>query len=129
MAAERNTRQKVLIAQALCDLPHPTAADVYKQVQRDLPSVSLGTVYRVLSRMADEGHLLRVHFANGDDVFDVTVTPHCHIRCRTCGKVRDVVVNLPPVSHVDVLGDAPFLLEETHLEFIGVCQACQPDKQ
>lgn len=129
MASERNTRQKALIVEAVHALPHPTAAAVFDRVRSQLPSISLGTVYRVLSRMAEEGYLLRVHFAGGEDVFDHTIHPHCHIRCRVCGKVCDVEPQEQPPLCVQVIDDSPFIVEGSHLEFTGICHLCQSCKQ
>lgn len=129
MAQERNTQQKALIADAVRELPHPTAADVFHRVRDRLPSVSLATVYRVLSRMAEEGQVLRVRFAGGEDVFDRTVCPHCHIRCRVCGRVRDVELGEVPRYVPHVLDDQAFTVEDFHLEFTGICQLCQTREQ
>ena len=50
MTAERNTRQKQAVQRALCELDHPTAAQILTRVRAELPSVSQGTVYRILDK-------------------------------------------------------------------------------
>ena len=46
-------------------LGHPTAADVYDEVRKTMPNISLGTVYRNLNMLADDGDISRVDLRNG----------------------------------------------------------------
>lgn len=39
---------------------HPTADIVYQEIRHDIPNISLGTVYRNLSLLADRGDILRL---------------------------------------------------------------------
>ena len=48
MGALRNTRQKQMVYDALTRLDHPTATQVYECVHAEHPTVSRGTVFRVL---------------------------------------------------------------------------------
>lgn len=120
--ADRNTIQKEIIHQTLCGMRcHPTAAMVYGQVHQDHPTISRSTVYRVLSRMAEEGKILRLDLAGGDSRYDGEIRPHCHVRCRQCGVVADLpaaLVGMPA-------GDQGFLLEECAVMYRGLCPACR----
>ena len=79
--ADRNTIQKEIIHHTLCAMGcHPTAAMVYEHVHRDHPTISRSTVYRVLSRMAEEGKILRLDLAGGDSRYDGRLQPHSHVR-------------------------------------------------
>lgn len=69
---------------------HPTADMVYTHVQKELPSISLGTVYRNLSLLADMGEIARIRVGDGMDHFDADTTPHYHFICNDCGSVIDL---------------------------------------
>ena len=69
---------------------HPTAAVVYDNVRRSFPNISLGTVYRNLTLLADIGEISRIHVGDGVDHFDADTSPHYHFICRECGCVRDL---------------------------------------
>lgn len=125
MKAVRNTRQKQVIAAAVAELDHPTASDVFRRARESVSDISLGTVYRVLSNMADGGLVRRVSFSYGEDIFDKTLKPHCHIRCRRCGRVRDVRLNDGPVWENMVSDAGDFTVESSHIEFTGVCGECR----
>lgn len=121
--ADRNTIQKEIIHHTLCAMGcHPTAAMVYDRVHRDHPTISRSTVYRVLSRMAEEGKILRLELAGGDSRYDGRLQPHSHVRCRLCGAVAD----LPPVEVGTPADDGGFLLEDCAVVYRGLCAACRP---
>lgn len=69
---------------------HPTAETVYRKVRDDNPNISLGTVYRNLDKLSEEGLITRIKIANQKDRFDGDVIPHSHAICEKCGKVIDV---------------------------------------
>ena len=120
--ADRNTIQKEIICQTLCGLRcHPTAALVYDHVHRDHPTISRSTVYRVLSRMAEEGKILRLDLAGDDSRYDGEVCAHSHIRCRRCGAMADL-----PQPEVGPPGeDGGFLIEACAVMYRGLCPDCR----
>ena len=120
--ADRNTVQKEIIHQALCEMKnHPTAAMVYDRVHLSHPTISRSTVYRVLSRMAEEGKVLRLDLAGGDSRYDGETLPHSHVRCRICGAVAD----LPAVEVGRPAQDGGFLLEDCAVVYRGLCPGCR----
>ena len=63
MNGKRYSRQRELIYQTLCRTDeHPTAEMVYRWLKPENPSLSLGTVYRNLNLLADEGVIRRMAF-------------------------------------------------------------------
>ena len=123
--ADRNTIQKEIIHHTLCAMGcHPTAAMVYEHVHRDHPTISRSTVYRVLSRMAEEGKILRLDLAGSDIRYDGCTAPHAHARCRLCGAVAD----LPPVEAGMPEDTGGFLLERCAVVYQGLCPACRAEK-
>ena len=84
MAARRFSRQREQIYQAVCAAKtHPSAQMVYDDLKKDLPKLSLGTVYRNLHQMAEEGTLVELDGPVAR--FDAITVPHTHIRCERCG--------------------------------------------
>ena len=89
MAQRRYSKQRELIFEAVCGTnEHPTAETVYHWLKPDNPALSLGTVYRNLNLLADEGRLLRLPLPV--ERFDANTAPHAHFRCRLCGRVYDL---------------------------------------
>lgn len=69
---------------------HPTAETVYMNVRQSFPNISLGTVYRNLTLLADIGEIARLRVGDGVDHFDYDTTPHYHFVCSECGAVLDL---------------------------------------
>ena len=122
---ERHTVQKDIVYAALCALHnHPTADAVYQEVQRQHPSVSRGTVYRVLNTMAEQGKILRLS-ADGADHYDHQTHRHHHVQCTCCGRVDDVVTQgLENVTDA-VTDPGGYTITDASLLFRGICQFCQ----
>ena len=123
---ERQTVQKNSIYAALCALGnHPTADEVYRQVQLTRPGVSLATVYRVLNRMAEQGTVLRVGVDGGADHYDHQTFRHFHVCCTVCGRVDDIVMPDPGDFTQAVTDAAGYRLTGTEVLFRGLCPKCQ----
>ena len=123
MGAVRNTRQKQMVYDALTRLDHPTATEVYERVHSEHPTVSRGTVFRVLGGFAAGGQVRRVTLEGSDARFDHTLAPHAHGRCRVCGRVCDVF--LPDFSAIAQTARSDgFRIDGCEVEFYGVCADC-----
>ncbi len=91
MAIERKSRQRDAILNELCSrCDHPTAKELYASVRKSIPNLSLGTLYRNLSQLEENGMVLRI--PDGlIDRFDGNVSPHAHFKCCSCGKIYDLM--------------------------------------
>lgn len=105
-------------------LDHPTADEIYDYLHSNYPSISKATVYRILSRMTDEGEILRLHIPGGPDKFDTTVSEHHHIKCTSCGKLCDI--DFPELHSIcsKIENTCGFSVTGCSLFFDGVCPEC-----
>ena len=63
---QRESIKKFLISR----YDHPTAETVYMNIKEEFPNISLGTVYRNLSLLADIGEIQKLSTGIGPDRFD-----------------------------------------------------------
>jgi Fe2+ or Zn2+ uptake regulation protein len=98
---------------------HPTAESVHAAVTREMPSVSLRTVYGVLNDLAAMGELAALDMGTGATRFDPNVDAHHHLVCTVCGRVRDIAAVPVDVPEVD-----RFTIEDAEVVFRGRCDAC-----
>jgi len=123
---QRQTRQRQLILETLRGLKtHPTADEVYHLVRRQMPSVSLGTVYRNLERLSSDGMVRKIHGEGGSRRFDGDLSPHHHARCRRCGRLVDLPAQLPLPELGGLPGLEGFQVQGCRLELVGLCPGCQ----
>jgi Fur family peroxide stress response transcriptional regulator len=129
MASKRNSVQKRIIQETLMEMDHPTATEVYERVRQDCPQISLGTVYRNLGTMADEGEVLRFSFSGEPDRFDPMTREHFHVVCSVCGRIFDtdphIVPNLLHQLDREVERKTGVEVRERTLLFSGICAACR----
>lgn len=125
MNRSRSTRQKQVIFSILKSLTtHPTADELFHLVRVQLPSISLGTVYRNLDRLVSSGQIQKLDTAGSQKRFDACTTHHSHIRCIKCGRVDDVDLSVK-LDEITPLVTAPgYQILGQRLEFVGLCPQC-----
>ncbi len=91
MVTSKRSRQREMIYAFLQGRKdHPTADVVYENVRKELPNISLGTVYRNLTFLAQSGQIARLRVGESVDRFDADTSFHYHFVCSDCGRVMDL---------------------------------------
>jgi Fe2+ or Zn2+ uptake regulation protein len=85
----KNTIQRAKIIEYLKSVKtHPKAEEVYTALRKDIPGISLATVYRNLNLLTDHGDIIKLEL-NGKSHFDGQACNHVHCICTRCGKIID----------------------------------------
>ena len=104
------TKQRKLIHQIICLSPmHLSAEEIYLEAKKQCPSIAVGTVYRNLNQMAEEGQITKIETAGQPVRFDKNVIPHEHFFCTDCGRLFDL----------DLKGIKEFISEQTGMDVEG----------
>ena len=123
--AIRLTPQRQVILEELAKVTsHPTANEVYDMVRKRLPRIGLGTVYRNLELMADNGLILKLEVGGSQKRFDAATNLHYHIRCSCCGRVDDIEMETMPELDALASGASDYQVLGHHIEFSGLCRPC-----
>jgi Fur family transcriptional regulator, peroxide stress response regulator len=122
----RATPQLAVVLEAVrtSGTEHPTAELIYDRVRRVLPSISLGTVYRNLQRLVQDGRIGSAQLGARSLHYDPTPTAHDHFVCRTCGRVEDLVLERPEPLH-EAAARAGHEVTSHTLVLYGRCQRCR----
>ena len=122
MAIERKSKQRDAIINELCSrFDHPTAMDLYLSVREIIPNISLGTLYRNLTQLEENGMVLRIPDGSTDR-FDGNVNPHAHFKCLTCGNVYDLTnFNINSLTFSDEIINK---VTNYSLMAFGLCKNC-----
>lgn len=125
MAALKYSRQRESIkAFLMTRTDHPTADTVYQELRELYPNISLGTIYRNLSLLAEIGEIQKICTGDGVDRFDGQIQPHYHVVCTQCHRVDDL--------HLDFLNSVTDLASRYYdgqifshsTNFYGICPDC-----
>lgn len=126
---KRFSAQKNMIKEALRLLDHPAAAEVYEEIRKSYPQISLGTVYRNLNAMSDGGEIMRLSFSGTPDRFDRNPQEHYHIVCSRCGRISDTDEGIPQalLEQLDKAVEVctGFEVQGRTMLFCGVCPMCK----
>jgi Fur family peroxide stress response transcriptional regulator len=101
---------------------HPTAEAVYETVSREMPTISLRTVYQTLNDLTQMGEIMAFDLGTGSVRFDPHIGQHHHLVCESCGKVQDVDADFPGVA--PPANRFGFEVSSTEIVFRGRCRDC-----
>ena len=115
----RNTRQKELILDIVNkSYNHPNAHDVYLECRKELPNISLGTVYRNLNTLVELNKIQKLKSTDNIDRYDKMIK-HSHFICIKCNKIIDINEK---VDYNEYVGENKVLNCKLILE--GLCKEC-----
>ena len=124
MKAQRYSKQRELVLKTVMDnLIHPTAQEIYNMTREKDPTISMGTVYRNLNLLAEQGKILRIKVPGGADRYDGTIAPHNHAVCTKCGMVMDYDYSFDDLNKA-LLEKSGFKCEELNITVRGTCKNC-----
>ncbi|HDQ44346.1 MAG TPA: transcriptional repressor [bacterium] len=122
----RRSRQRERILQLLRQTDaHPTADWVYENLKKEFPRLSLGTVYRNLGILVDQGVIHKIRSGSTFDRFEAKNTVHYHLICERCGKIADF--NMPIHDELEEQASrmTDFLIQKHRIDFFGLCGQCR----
>ena len=104
---------------------HPTAEWVFRELRKEYPGISLGTVYRNLNQLCENGLIQRLGVEKGQERFDGCVSPHAHFICNHCGEVTDLPDKEPGKRYLrDMSAQHRFSVSGYELTLRGTCKHC-----
>lgn len=103
---------------------HPTAADIIERLREKGFNFAYGTVYNSL-RYLTEVHLIQ-ELKLGESVsrYDARTEEHQHIVCTSCGKVEEVLVDIPQSWLDQVSEQTKYSIKHPHIVMEGLCEQC-----
>ncbi|MEJ2656835.1 MAG: transcriptional repressor [Desulfobacterales bacterium] len=126
---EEKTRRMTLQRKTILNIlkqtkSHPSADEIYELVRKEIPRISLGTVYRNLEVLVDTGMIQKLELGGTIKRFDWNPKKHYHIRCLVCGQIDDAPI--APLNKLEdkLYGATVFSIIGHRLEFEGLCPDC-----
>ena len=120
----RETRQRRVVYDTIKKThSHPTADWIFEKVRAEVPKISLGTVYRNLSVLKDEGVVREIFGVDRRAHYDADLSTHAHFICTDCGQIWDVC-GVPEVDWRTLKELVGCEVSDQRLDFQGRCAAC-----
>jgi Fur family transcriptional regulator, peroxide stress response regulator len=122
------TQRRAILRILRASTEHPEAGWIYEQVRKELPRISLGTVYRNLAQLAETGLVVELDVGRARR-WDGQVKPHDHIVCLRCGTVEDLDVVYDRERLEEMASESSGFVAYSHqLHFQGLCPRCQREE-
>lgn len=84
------TPQRVAIYEAIVKMRnHPTADKVIEYIKANHPNISVGTVYKVLDSLVENGLLKKVKTEKDIMRYDAVLSNHHHLYCSETDRIED----------------------------------------
>lgn len=121
----RMTHQReIILAELRKTTNHPTADELYEQVKKILPRISLATVYRNLEILSATGIIRKLEISGRQKRFDWELKEHNHIYCVQCHRVDNIELKRPPSLSVQPEHGKGYKVSGCRIEFFGLCPQC-----
>lgn len=123
-AGMKVTPQRLAVYAALLGTrEHPSPEALFRTVREQMPTISLGTVYKTLDALQEAGLARPVALLNEAKRYDGNLSAHHHLICTACRRIEDY-------SHPKLDGLSPpkgiegFVPAEVKVQILGLCQGC-----
>ena len=104
---------------------HPTAIDIYDDLRKENPSISLGNVYRNIQILIEERRIISRKFGDNIEHYDSIVKFHYHFICENCQEISDF--NFPVQNNItrQAQEKTGHNINGHTINFYGLCEKCK----
>lgn len=104
---------------------HPTASDIMNRLVGKGYNLAYGTVYNSLRYLTEKQMIRELKLGESASRYDARMDEHQHIICEVCGKVDEVMADVPADWTRAVAKETGYSINHAHVVFGGVCPECQ----
>ena len=120
------TFQRISILELIDRKGHMSVEDIYEEVIKVHPSISLATIYKNIILMVEKMVLVEVPIAGKKPKYELSKTDHIHLVCTRCGDVDDIPCMEKTEKVFDELTQSEhFKLNKRQVNLYGICESCQ----
>jgi len=125
----RATSQRALILEAI-RRGHLDADEIYRQVRRKRPRLSLSTVYRTLRIFKELGLVEELHFDETHHHYEMkSSSEHQHLMCLDCGKIMEFEYPLSQNIKRNIAREKDFEVTGVEIQVTGYCSKCRQNRK
>lgn len=105
---------------------HPTVDKIFKDLVKEIPTLSKATVYNTLDQLKKSGLARVLTIEDNQTRYDNEVKVHGHFKCENCGHIFDFPIDVDAIS-ADTLEN--FTITDKDVYFKGICPGCHNDNE
>ena len=120
-------QREIILNEVMNSHLHPTADNIYTSLKKDNPGLSLGTVYRNLSQLTENGYISKLSIPNQSDRYDKNIKPHAHLICEKCNNIYDIESETISTFINDLSNEENLSILNYDIVLQGICKNCKED--
>jgi Fur family peroxide stress response transcriptional regulator len=128
-AGYRMTQQRLAVIDMIATRSdHPSARQIYLEIQKRETSISLATIYNTLNTLVHKKLIKELDFEYDENRYDTNVKPHINLICTRCGSISDFNLDLP-MAKDEITVREEFIITDYRIEYHGICTQCSRKKE
>lgn len=120
-------QREIILNEVMNSHLHPTADSIYTSLKKGNPGLSLGTVYRNLSQLTENGYISKLSIPNQSDRYDKNIKPHAHLICERCNNIYDIESETISKFINDLSNEQNLSILNYDIVLQGICKNCKED--
>lgn len=125
MQLRMTNQREVILRELRSSKKHLTADELYERVKKDMPRISLATVYRNLEILSEAGMIQKLEISGRQKRFDYDTQIHDHIYCVQCHRVDNLELEHKSLDNGILEKISDYEVTGYRLEFAGICPECK----
>jgi len=123
-----SSQRRAIINYLATATSHPSARQIFNEVKKKHPELSLATVYNTLGVLSRMSLIKVIQFDVTDNRYEPNVAPHINLICTSCGRIEDLEQGVP-VQPEEIKQKVGFEVLDSRLEYYGLCAECKAGGQ
>lgn len=119
---KHSKQRDALLACLKATTAHPSAEELYSEMKKSFPNMSLATVYRNLNQLLSSGQIMNMN-VGGTEHYDANCETHFHMVCKKCNSIVDIPHFVDLKKMVNDMYNVK--VENYSLIFYGLCNNCK----
>jgi Fe2+ or Zn2+ uptake regulation protein len=119
-----SSQRRAIIDHLAASKAHPSARQIFHEVRKKHPDLSLATVYNTLGVLTRLGQIKVMQFDAADNRYEPDISPHINLICTSCGNIEDLRQSVA-VRVERIMEESGFEVLDSRLEYYGLCAKCK----
>lgn len=120
------TPQRMAILQEINAKGHISIDEIYENIKKNHPSMSLATIYKNLTSMQEVKIIDEVKLPNQKPRYELIKKQHIHLVCESCGMIKDIHLE----EAIDNLKqscekETGYKIQNSSIALLGICKECE----
>ncbi|HHD81949.1 MAG TPA: transcriptional repressor [Campylobacterales bacterium] len=116
------TIQRTSILKSIDHAGHINVDDIYEDVKKQYPTLSLATIYKNIILMQKNNVIVEVPMNGEKSKYELKKDEHMHLICQNCGFIQDTQIT---DQTKETLVIEKFKLNASQINLFGICESCQ----